>query len=109
MHTQSGSTGILKDFIDQKRDEKDVQTSDPIFRCTTPSTGQRLGEVVVGTLSTGMLRGLAKGLPVCAMKSSATQSNPAHAPCHPSPNSIHTNHTQNNTVNALDNNSYNNF
>ena len=24
--------------------------SDPIFRFTTPSTGQRLGEVVVGTL-----------------------------------------------------------
>ena len=24
--------------------------SDPIFRCTTPSTGKRLGEVVVGTL-----------------------------------------------------------
>ena len=22
----------------------------PIFRCTTPSTGKRLGEVVVGTL-----------------------------------------------------------
>ena len=41
---------VLKDFIDQKRDEKDVQESDPIFRCTTPSTGQRLGEVVVGTL-----------------------------------------------------------
>ena len=32
---------LLKDFIDQKRDEKDVQKSlSPIFRCTTPSTGQ---------------------------------------------------------------------
>ena len=32
----------LKDWCTKK--------SDPIFRCTTPSTGKRLGEVVVGTL-----------------------------------------------------------
>ena len=41
---------VLKDFIDQKRDEKMYKKFDPIFRCTTPSTGKRLGEVVVGTL-----------------------------------------------------------
>ena len=41
---------VLKDFIDQKRDEKMYKKSGPIFRCTTPSTGKRFGEVVVGTL-----------------------------------------------------------
>ena len=40
---------VLKDFTDQKRDEK-MYKKVPIFRCTTPSTGKRLGEVVVGTL-----------------------------------------------------------
>ena len=39
----------LKDFTDQKRDEK-MYKKVPIFQCTTPSTGKRLGEVVVGTL-----------------------------------------------------------
>ena len=46
----SHSDKVLKDFIDQKRDEKMYKKSDPIFRCTTPSTGKRFGEVVVGTL-----------------------------------------------------------
>ena len=40
---------VLKDFTDQKRDEK-MYKKVPIFRCTTPSTGKRLREVVVGTL-----------------------------------------------------------
>ena len=40
----------FKGFNGQKRDEKMYKESDPIFRCTTPSTGKRLGEVVVGTL-----------------------------------------------------------
>ena len=42
-------TKVLKDFTDQKQDEKNYKKV-PIFRCTTPSTGKRLGEVVVGTL-----------------------------------------------------------
>ena len=45
----SHSDKVLKDFTDQKRDEK-MYKKVPIFRCTTPSTGKRLGEVVVGTL-----------------------------------------------------------
>ena len=44
----SHSDKVLKDFTDQKRDEK-MYKKVPIFRCTTPSTGKRLGEVVVGT------------------------------------------------------------
>ena len=45
----SHSDKVLKDFTDQRRDEK-IDKKVPIFRCTTPSTGKRLGEVVVGTL-----------------------------------------------------------
>ena len=44
------SDKVLKDFTDQKRDKK-MYKKVPIFRCTTPSTGKRIGEVVVGTHS----------------------------------------------------------
>ena len=36
----SHSDKALEDFIDQKRDEKMYKKSDPIFRCTTPSTNK---------------------------------------------------------------------
>ena len=56
--SRSGSFTILdshsevsKDFIDQKaRQKRCTKSLNPIFRCTTPSTGRIWGEVVVGTL-----------------------------------------------------------
>ena len=42
---------FLKDFTDQKRDEK-MYKKVPIFRCTTPSTGKRLGEVANRNIGT---------------------------------------------------------
>ena len=45
------SAGSEKRILLTKSETKKMyKESDPIFRCTTPSTGQRLGEVVVGTL-----------------------------------------------------------
>ena len=37
-------------LLTKSETKKMYKESDPIFRCATPSTGQRLGEVVVGTL-----------------------------------------------------------
>ena len=34
---------VLKNFIDQSETKRCTKKSDPIFRCTTPSTGKRLG------------------------------------------------------------------
>ena len=41
---------VLKDLLTKSETQKMYKESDPIFLCTTPSTGQRLGEVVIGTL-----------------------------------------------------------
>ena len=49
-HRRPGGSRATSDLVDQKLDEKMYKKSDPIFQCTTPSTGKRLGEVVVGTL-----------------------------------------------------------
>ena len=42
-------------LLTKSETKKMYKESDPIFRCTTPSTRQRLGEVVVGTLSNNQL------------------------------------------------------
>ena len=34
---------VLKNFIDQSETKRCTKKSDPMFRCTTPSTGKRLG------------------------------------------------------------------
>ena len=39
----SHSDKVLKNFIDQSETKRCTKKSDPIFRCTTPSTGKRLG------------------------------------------------------------------
>ena len=68
----------LKDFIDQKRDEKMYKKSDPIFRCTPPSTGKILGEVVVGTLYRRVHKG-GSPLPMNPRKFQVSFQNQRHA------------------------------
>ena len=41
---------VLRILLTKSETKRSTKKSDPIFRCTTPSTGKRFGEVVVGTL-----------------------------------------------------------